>query len=158
MKRKIIIKLSLLLCSMLLLTNATAQKKSKRESKEQQTVKEVIKSDISGTFRGEPVYTVVDEPCSFTGGSGALMKYISKNIQYPEVRCCRGIQGRVIVTFIIAKDGSVQQAKVIRSIDPDYCDKEALRIVKGMPKWKASKLKGKPVHQRFTLPIQFRLM
>ncbi len=107
-------------------------------------------------FNGEAVWFIPDEPCEFPGGIKALMNYLSKNINYPDLAQKNGIQGRVIISFIVAKDGSIQAVKVVRGIDP-LLDKEAVRVIKAMPKWKAGKLKGKAINQRFTLPIVFRL-
>ncbi len=102
------------------------------------------------------VFTVVEEPCQFPGGMGALMKFLSKNINYPEIAQDNGIQGRVIVSFIVEKDGLPSNVKVVRGIDPAL-DKEAVRVVKKMPAWKPGKQQGKSVRQRFTLPVVFRL-
>ncbi len=129
-------------------------------STQDQTAKTLAKRDsivelICGTFQGEPVYAIVDESCEFPGGIKALRKYLENNISYPIDRTSC-IQGRVIVQFTVAKDGTIHQIKVIRSLVPKL-DKEAIRLVKAMPKWKPGKIKGKPVHQRFSVPVDFRL-
>lgn len=102
------------------------------------------------------IFEIVEEPCEFPGGPAELNKYLSKNIQYPEIAADNGIQGRVIVGFVIEKDGKPSQVKVLRGVDPAL-DKEAVRVVQSMPAWKPGKQRGKPVRQRFTLPVQFRL-
>ncbi len=104
----------------------------------------------------EEIFTIVEEPCQFPGGMGALMKYLSKNIEYPEIAQENGIQGRVIISFVVEKNGKPSQVKVARGVDPAL-DKEAVRVVKGMPAWKPGKQQGKAVRQRFTLPVVFRL-
>ncbi len=107
--------------------------------------------------KADEIFTVVEEPCQFPGGMGALMKFLSKNIVYPEIAQDNGIQGRVIVSFVVEKNGLPSQVKVVRGVDPAL-DKEAVRVVKKMPAWKPGKQQGKAVRQRFTLPVQFRLM
>ena len=84
------------------------------------------------------------------------MKYLSKNIRYPEQAKKENIQGRVYVTFVVEKDGSITNAKVLRSIGGG-CDEEALRVVNAMPKWEPGKLQGTPVRVQFNLPIVFKL-
>ncbi len=98
---------------------------------------------------------VEDEP-QFPGGMEALMKYLSENIKYPEQAKKENIQGRVYVTFVVEKDGSITGAKVLRSIGGG-CDEEALRVVNAMPKWEPGKLQGTPVRVQFNLPIVFKL-
>lgn len=93
----------------------------------------------------------------FPGGAQELMKFISKNIEYPEIAQGDMGQGRVIVQFIVDKEGNIIQPKVVRGVDP-YLDKEALRIVGLMPKWKPGELDdGTKVAVRFTIPVMFRL-
>ncbi len=104
----------------------------------------------------EEIFTIVEESCEFPGGPSALMKYLSKNIEYPEIAAENGIQGRVILSFVIERNGKPSQVKVVRGVDPAL-DKEAVRVVKSMPAWKPGKQQGKAVRQRFTLPVQFRL-
>ena len=103
-----------------------------------------------------PVFDVVEEMPQFPGGPSALFEYISKNIQYPKEAEVNGIQGRVIVTFIVEYDGSVSNAKVAKSLDPSL-DREAQRLVKSMPHWIPGKQNGKPVRVNYTVPVTFRL-
>lgn len=98
----------------------------------------------------------VDEKPSFPGGESAMKSYLNSNVNYPVVAQENGVQGRVIVESIIEKDGSMSDVKVIRSVDPSL-DKEALRVVKAMPKWTPAKLKGIPVRTKCTTPVVFRL-
>ena len=102
------------------------------------------------------VFEVVEQNPSFPGGNDALMKWLSKNLKYPASAHDNGIQGRVMVQFVVNKDGSIVDPKVVRSIDPAL-DKEALRVVSAMPKWQPGKQRGKTVRVRFTLPVLFRL-
>ena len=110
----------------------------------------------------EPVYNEVyeidkvDEKPSFPGGESAMKSYLNSNVKYPDVAQENGVQGRVIVESIIEKDGSMSDVKVIRSVDPSL-DREALRVVKAMPKWTPAKLKGIPVRTKCTTPVVFRL-
>lgn len=92
----------------------------------------------------------------FPGGQGVLMKYLAANIKYPTSAVKAKKQGRVIVTFIVQKDGSITHAKIAKSIDPEL-DAEALRIVKGMPKWTPGTQNGKPVSVRYMVPVKFSL-
>ena len=89
----------------------------------------------------------------FPGGNTALMSFIQQNIQYPDPDIC--ITGKVIVQFIISTDGNITNAKIVRGVHPKF-DKEALRIVKLMPKWKPGTQKGKPVAMEYTIPVSFR--
>lgn len=98
----------------------------------------------------------VDEKPSFPGGESAMKSYLNSNVKYPDVVQENGVQGRVIVESIIEKDGSMSDVKVIRSVDPSL-DREALRVVKAMPKWTPAKLKGIPVRTKCTTPVVFRL-
>lgn len=107
-------------------------------------------------YADDEIFAVVEEMPSFPGGDAALMSYISKSIKYPSIAQENGIQGRVICTFVINRDGKVTNAEVIRSVDPSL-DKEALRVINNMPTWKPGKQRGKPVRVKYTLPIVFRL-
>ena len=104
----------------------------------------------------EQIFQVVEEQPEFPGGQIELMKFLQKNIKYPTISQENGVQGRVIVQFVVNRDGSIVDTQVMRGVDP-YLDKEALRVVSTMPKWKPGKQRGKPVRTRFTLPVQFRL-
>lgn len=104
----------------------------------------------------EEVYDSAGEMPKFPGGPSAMYEYLSKNIQYPETAKMKGIHGRVIVTIIIEKDGSVSNAKVAKSVEPSL-DEEALRVVTAMPKWVPGKQNGVPVRVKYTVPVTFRL-
>ena len=102
------------------------------------------------------VYDVVEQMPQFKGGDAALMDYLNKNIKYPVIAEENGIQGRVVTTFVVERDGSITDVQVIRSVDPSL-DKEAVRVVSSMPKWKPGKQKGEPVRVKYTMPVTFRL-
>jgi TonB family protein len=113
----------------------------------------------SGTGNGpgkqEPI-TIVEEMPEFPGGPEALYPYIREILKYPEKAIEQGVEGIVYLTFVVEKDGSVSNIKVLRSIGYG-CDEEALRIVRGMPKWKPGKQRGVPVRVQYNLPIRFKL-
>lgn len=104
----------------------------------------------------QQIFQVVENMPEFPGGTAALMAYLRKNIKYPTICQEQGIQGRVVVQFVVNKDGSIVEPKVIRAADPAL-DKEAIRAVQAMPKWIPGKQRGKNVRVRFTLPVTFRL-
>ena len=104
----------------------------------------------------QQIFQVVEEMPEFPGGIGECMKWLSKNIKYPTISQENGVQGRVTIQFTVNKDGSIVDAVVVRGVDP-YLDKEALRVVGQMPKWKPGKQRGKEVRVRYTLPVLFRL-
>lgn len=104
-----------------------------------------------------PIFEVVEQMPEFPdGGMPALMEYFGKNIKYPEAAMKKGTQGRVTVQFVVEKDGSIANAKVLRGIDPEL-DKEAVRVISMMPKWKPGMQKGQAVNVKYTIPVMFRL-
>ena len=106
----------------------------------------------------EKTYELFDiqKPPSFPGGDGELMKFLAKNIEYPTLAKENNSQGVVALTFVVGKDGSVTDVQVVKDIGGG-CGKEAVRVVKSMPKWVAGEANGNPVKVRFTLPVRFRL-
>ena len=105
----------------------------------------------------QTIFEVVEQMPEFpNGGMAGLMQFLSKNIKYPTIAQENGTQGRVTVQFVVNKDGSIVDAKVIRGVDP-YLDKEALRVIGTMPKWKPGMQRGKPVRVKYTVPVMFRL-
>lgn len=98
----------------------------------------------------------IQKPPSFPGGDAELMKFLSKNIEYPTLAKENNIQGVVALTFVVGKDGTVSDVQVVKDIGGG-CGKEAVRVVKAMPKWNAGEANGNPVKVRFTLPVRFRL-
>ena len=102
------------------------------------------------------VFDVVEEMPSFPGGQGAVMQYLASHIKYPVVAQENGVQGRVIVSFVVERDGSISDVRVARSVDPSL-DREAQRVVKSMPRWKPGKQNGSAVRIKYTVPVVFRL-
>ena len=102
------------------------------------------------------VYQIVEEMPEFPGGVEALMDFVAKNVVYPQEAMDKEISGRVFVSFIVEKDGSVNEVEVKKGIGGG-CDDEAVRVIKAMPKWKPGKMKGKPVRVSYMMPITFRL-
>ncbi|MDR0972875.1 MAG: energy transducer TonB [Prevotellaceae bacterium] len=115
-------------------------------------VEEETEPEVSET----EIFNVVEKQASFPGGDAALMKFLNDNIKYPTISQENGTQGRVYIQFVVNIDGSIQDAVVMRSLDP-YLDKEALRVVNMMPKWNPGEQRNKAVRSRFTLPVLFRL-
>jgi TonB family protein len=103
----------------------------------------------------EIFYEIETQP-EFPGGMPELMKYIQKNTRYPKECKEQGVQGRVIVQFVVNTDSTITDVNVVKPVNP-YLDQEAVRVVKAMPKWNPGKQRGEPVRVRFTLPVTFRL-
>lgn len=104
----------------------------------------------------EQIFTVVENEPEFPGGMDALYKYLSQNIKYPQLARENGITGKVYVTFVVEKDGSIANPKILRDIGGG-CGAEAIRVVKAMPKWNPGKQRGKAVRVQFNLPVNFNL-
>jgi protein TonB len=120
---------------------------------EESKTKEV---DIQLDESSDNVFQVVEEAPEFPGGTQALLDYLRKNIKYPEECRKKNIQGRVMVSFIINKDGTIVEPEVVKGVDP-LLDKEALRVISKMPQWKPGVQRGKPVRVKYTVPVNFRL-
>ena len=105
----------------------------------------------------EVVFVVVETMPEFPGGQQALFKYLSENVKYPVIAQENGIQGRVICQFVVNKDGSIVEVEVVRSGGDPSLDKEAVRVIKSMPKWKPGQQRGKPVRVKYTVPVNFKL-
>ena len=102
------------------------------------------------------VFDVVEVMPSFPGGQGALMSYLSSHTKYPVVAQENGVQGRVTVSFVVERDGSITDVHVVRSVDPSL-DREAARVVSSMPNWQPGKQNGSAVRVKFNVPVQFKL-
>jgi protein TonB len=102
------------------------------------------------------VFDVVEQMPSFPGGNAALMEYLSKNVKYPVVAQENGVQGRVVVSFVVERDGSITDVKVVKSVDPSL-DREASRVVSSMPRWIPGKQNGSAVRVKYNVPVSFRL-
>lgn len=112
--------------------------------------------EVNEKLKGTPVLTVVEQMPAYPGGMAALMEYFKENMRYPASAKERGLQGRVTVQFVVDKDGSIKEPKVIRSIDQEL-DEEALRLVKSMSKWEPGRQNGEPVAVKFAVPVPFKL-
>lgn len=127
------------------------------ESGEVLKAKEVIAQEpVKPKEEDNKVFEFVEQMPTFPGGDAALMAYLSKAIKYPVIAEENGIQGRVICTFVVERDGSITDVKVAKSVDPSL-DKEATRVIKSMPHWLPGKQNGSAVRVKFTLPVTFRL-
>lgn len=104
----------------------------------------------------EKPYTVVEQMPQFPGGDGELLSFIAKNLRYPTISQENGVQGKVYLRFVVSKNGTVGDVNVIRSLDP-YCDKEAIRVIKMLPKWIPGRQNGMNVPVYYTIPITFKL-
>lgn len=112
---------------------------------------------ITYTPDANGIFEVVEHMPEFAnGGMSGLMKYLSENIRYPAIAHENGTQGRVTVQFVVEKDGAISNAKILRGADPDL-DKEAIRVVNAMPKWKPGTQDGQAVRVKYTIPVMFRL-
>ena len=129
---------------------------TKAPVKKAEPKKEVKDVKASVIKNEERVFDVVEEMPKFPGGDDALIKFLHESIKYPAEAEKAGKQGRVVVTFVVNKDGSVDNAKVVRSVD-EKLDAEALRVVNAMPKWQPGKQRGQEVNVKFTLPVTFKL-
>ena len=105
----------------------------------------------------EVIFMVVETMPEFPGGQQALFKYLSENVKYPVIAQENGIQGRVICQFVVNKDGAIVDVEVVRSGGDPSLDKEAVRVIKSMPKWNPGKQRGKAVRVKYTVPVNFRL-
>ena len=124
-----------------------------------QNAPEPVKSkplNIPQPVNSNRVYDVVEQMPSFPGGISGLMTYLNQNIRYPAVAQENGVQGRVVVSFVVGKDGHISDVTVLRSVEPSL-DKEAIRVVRNMPRWTPGKQGGEPVRVRYNVPVSFRL-
>jgi TonB family protein len=113
-----------------------------------------LQKDGSGDS-GKP-FDVVEQMPQFPGGPAALMEFLSQNVKYPVEAHKAGVQGRVIANFVVEKDGSITEAKIVKSVSPEL-DAEALRVINSMPNWMPGKQNGEPVRVKYTVPITFKL-
>ncbi|MBD5419547.1 MAG: energy transducer TonB [Bacteroides sp.] len=118
----------------------------------------IVKEPEPEVVKHEPekIFVAVEQPAEFPGGAAAMMKWLSNNIRYPESAQQNGISGRVVVKFVVEKDGSIGSPSIVKGVDRDL-DQEALRVVKRMPKWQPGKNNGQAVRSYFNLPVTFRL-
>jgi len=127
------------------------------EADEETEVEEYVPIEVDEEIVEEaPIFTVVESMPEFKGGMAELYKYLGNNIKYPVMAKESGIQGKVYVTFVVERDGSITDVRVLRGIGGG-CDEEAIRVVQGMPSWKPGKQRGKPVRVQYNLPVRFTL-
>ncbi|MBP7496929.1 MAG: energy transducer TonB [Bacteroidales bacterium] len=125
-----------------------------KEEKQEQGADDAAKNNSSEAETD--IYLAVEEMPSFPGGEFARIRFIQQNVKYPFAAVKNHIEGKVIISFIIEKDGSVSNIKLSNSIGGG-CDEEALRVVRLMPKWIPGRQKGNPVRVQFNMPVNFRL-
>lgn len=111
---------------------------------------------VQEEVKEEKVFEIVEQPPSFPGGESAMYEWLSKNINYPVIAQENNIQGRVTCQFVVGRNGEIEDVRVVRGVDPSL-DKEAIRVIRAMPKWIPGRQGGNAVKVRYTLPVQFRL-
>ena len=114
----------------------------------------VVKKKATTQDTSQKVYDVVEQMPSFPGGQAEMMRYLAKNAKYPKDAYEQKISGRVLVQFVVEKNGSISNVKIMKSIFPSL-DKEAMRLVKNMPRWTPGKQNGKAVRVKYTVPVSF---
>jgi protein TonB len=120
------------------------------------TAVQIVEIEEEAEEEEAQVFFIVENMPEFPGGDLELRKYINQNVQYPEIAKENGIQGRVFVQFVVNQKGEIEQVKVVRGVDPSL-DKEAIRVIQSLPKWKPGSQRGKPVRVSFTVPINYQL-
>ena len=134
-------------------TSCSQGASEKQDAKEETVVPEAVPTD---SVAKENAYDVVEQMPEFPGGMKEMLKFLQDNLKYPESAKKNNLEGRVIVQFVVEKDGTPTEFNVVRSVDPDL-DAEALRVLKTMPKWKPGMQKGEAVRVKFTVPVAFKL-
>ena len=139
--------------------SCTSEKKQADESVKEQpvSVPDSVDQPVAVPLVEDTIYNVVEEMPQFPGGDAELMKYIYDNLRYPAVAQENGIQGQVLLRFVVSRTGAIENIQVLRSPDPSLA-KEAVRVLQGMPKWIPGKQNGNEVPVYFTLPVKFKLM
>lgn len=126
------------------------------EADDETVIEEYIPEEEEEEIGEEEIFQVVENQPEFPGGMSELYVFLRENVKYPPIAKESGIQGRVFVNFVVEKNGSISNVKVLRGIGGG-CDEEAIRVVNSMPKWNPGKQRGKPVRVSFNLPIKFTL-
>lgn len=138
--------------------NDNYNKEQNTNTGEAQDAESTVAPENAQKVSEDEVFSIVEEMPSFPGGEVEMLKFIDKNLQYPVIEKEKGIQGKVYVSFIVHTDGSIQDVKVLRGIaGGPNCDKEAVRVIKAMPKWTPGKQAGKVVRVQYTYPVAFRI-
>lgn len=137
-------------------TSCSQGASEKQDAKEETVAPDSVVAAPIDSVAKEKAYDVVEQMPEFPGGMKEMLKFFQDNVKYPESAMKNNVQGRVIVQFVVEKDGTPTEFNVVRSVDPDL-DAEALRVLKTMPKWKPGMQKGEVVRVKFTVPVTFRL-
>ena len=127
------------------------------ENKEEIIIAPPVEEVVEEEEEEQVIFMVVETMPEFPGGQQALFKYLSENVKYPVIAQENGIQGRVVCQFVVNKDGSIVDVEVVRSGGDASLDKEAVRVIKSMPKWNPGKQRGKAVRVKYTVPVNFKL-
>ena len=157
-----VIWVGIIAIAMLCCVDASAQNNRRRGNQNRRNVelRENVQIPVEVTMpareRENRIYDVVENPPSFPGGQAACMQWLSSHMQYPPVAEENNIQGRVVVSFVVEKDGSLSNVEVARDVDPAL-DKEAVRLVRAMPKWNPGTQNDTPVRVKYNFPIIFKL-
>ncbi len=130
--------------------------------KDQEGDKDIVAPPTENTGPAEPaqpeIFTIVEEAAEFPGGIAEMQKFIQKNLQYPSMAREAGLSGKCFLKFVVSESGSISNVEVLKGVPGcQDCDKEAIRVVKSMPAWKAAKMTGKSVKCYFNLPISFKI-
>lgn len=128
----------------------------KQDAKEETVAPDSVVAVPTDSVAKDEVFMVAEQMPEFPGGMKELLKFLQDNLKYPESAMKKNVQGRVIVQFVVEKDGTPTEFNVVRSVDPDL-DAEALRVLKTMPKWKPGMQRGEVVRVKYTVPVTFRL-
>ncbi len=131
-------------------------------TKDQEGDKDIVAPPTENTGPGEPaapeIFTIVEENAEFPGGLAEMAKFIQKNLQYPAMAREAGISGKCFLKFVVNENGDISNVEVLKGVSGcGDCDREAIRVVKSMPKWKAAKMTGRAVKCYFNLPISFKI-
>lgn len=125
------------------------------EITEEEVIDEIVFEEVEEEVADE-IFTIVEEMAEFQGGAGAFAKYLQKNVVYPSQARRMGVEGKVFVQFVVGKDGSLSDIKVLKGLGAG-CDEEAIRVMKKSPAWKVAKQRGRPVRLRMVVPLNFTL-
>ena len=160
---KLFLLFPLVACLVLLSDCKPGDKQAKEEAPAEAAMEEIVvvgypgeDTDVPAATAEDQVFMVVEQMPQFPGGQEALMKFLAQNLKYPEEARKAAIQGRVIASFVVRKDGSLTDIEVVRGVNPSL-DDEAVRVIKSMPKWEPGKQRGQAVSVKYTVPVTFRL-
>ena len=160
---KLFLLFPLVACLVLLSDCKPGDKQAKEEAPAEAAMEEIVvvgypgeDTDVPAATAEDQVFMVVEQMPQFPGGQEALMKFLAQNLRYPEEARKAAIQGRVIASFVVRKDGSLTDIEVMRGVNPSL-DDEAIRVIKSMPKWEPGKQRGQAVSVKYTVPVTFRL-